>query len=207
MDANQALVIARQTLAQEMETLQALSSALDESFWIAARQIAACPGIVWVTGVGTSAAVGMRLAHVLTDCGVRSVFLATDLGLHGHSGAMASGEVLVAISRGGESGEVNQMVEIANGLGVTTLALVGSSTSSLARLARCSLHVPTPDEYELGGYAATTSSLATSAVCDALAAVALQITGYSLDRFRRTHPGGAVGRAHFQGHDRQGDNR
>lgn len=207
MDANQALAIARRTLAQDAETLQALSNALDESFWIAARQIAACPGIVWVTGVGTSAAVGMRFAHVLTDCGVWSMFLPPDLGLHGHSGAMASGEVLVAISRGGESSEVNQMVEIANGLGVTTLALLGPSTTTLARLARGSLLIHTLDDYELGGYTATTSSLAASAVCDALAAVALQMTGYSPDRFRRTHPGGAVGRAHFQGSNRQGETR
>ena len=46
-----------------------------KSFWLAARLIAECRGIVWVTAVGTSAAVGMRFAHVLTDCGVRSVFL------------------------------------------------------------------------------------------------------------------------------------
>jgi D-arabinose 5-phosphate isomerase GutQ len=207
MDAKQALAIARQTLALEADSLKALSNALDESFWIAARQIAECPGILWVTGVGTSAAVGLRFAHVLTDCGVRSMFLAPDLGLHGHSGAMASGEVLVAISRGGESNEVNQMIEIANGLGVATLALVGSPTSTLARIARCCVPVPTRDEHELGGYAATTSSLAASAVCDAIAAVALQMTGYSQDRFRRTHPGGAVGRAHFQGPDQHGENR
>ena len=118
---------------------------------------------------------------------------------------MVSGEVLAAISRGGESSEVNQMVEIANSLGVTTLALVGSSTSTLTRLATCMLLIPTPDEDELGGYAATTSSLAVAAVCDALAAVALPMTGYTLDRFRRTHPGGAVGQAHFQGPDRQGE--
>jgi D-arabinose 5-phosphate isomerase GutQ len=207
MDAIQALAIARRTLTQEAEALQALSNALDESFWLVARQIAECPGMVWVTGVGTSAAIGMRFAHVLTDCGVRSIFLTPDLGLHGHSGAMVSGEVLVAISRGGESSEVNQMVEIANDLGVITLALVGASTSTLARLASRCLPIATQDVHELGGYAATTSSLAASAVCDAIAAVALQITGYSLDRFRRTHPGGAVGRTHIKGPDRQGENR
>jgi len=205
MDAIQALAIAKRTLSQEAGTLGTVSDALDESFWVVARQIAECPGIVWVTGVGTSAAIGMRFAHVLTDCGVRSMFLTPDLGLHGHSGAMVSGEVLVAISRGGESDEVNQMVEIANRLGVTTLALVGSSISTLAQLAHSCVPVPTPDEQELGGYAATTSSLAASAVCDAMAAVALQMTGYSLERFRRTHPGGAVGRAHFKGPDRQGE--
>lgn len=207
MDADQALAIARRTLAQEADALQTLSNVLDQSFWVAARKITECPGLVWVTGVGTSAAVGERFAHVLTDCGVRSVFLAPDLGLHGHCGAMASGELLVAISRGGESSEVNQMIKIASDLGVASLALVGSSTSTLARLAQHILLVPTPDEYELGGYAATTSSLAASAVCDALAAVVLQMTGYSLERVRRTHPGGAVGRADFQAQDRQGETR
>ncbi len=195
MDLTNALQLARSTIGQEADSLRELADSLDDRLWEAARRIAGCSGIVWVTGVGTSAAIGERCAHILTDCGVRSVFLSPDLGLHGHSGAMAAGEVLVAISRGGESGEVNQMVEIAGRRGLLTIALVHDVDSTLARACALILPARSPSEHELGGYVATTSTVVAGAMCDALAAIVLQLTGYSLERFRETHPGGAVGQA------------
>jgi len=195
VDKVKALDLARQTLAAEAGALDALKAGLGESLWSTAKALAACPGMVWTTGVGTSSAVALRLAHILTDCGVRSMFLSPDLGLHGHSGAMASGEVLVAVSRGGLSEEVNLLTSIARARGLTTIALLHDEASPLAKL--CDLVVPvrTPPELELGGYCATTSSLGVSAVGDALCAIVLQLTGYTPAQLAQTHPGGAVGRA------------
>lgn len=195
MEKSEAIGLARQTVAQEAEVLRDLGASLGEPFWEVAQLIARCPGIVWVTAVGTSGAVGNRLAHILTDCGVRSIFLSPDLGLHGHSGAMAPSEVLVAISRGGESAEVNAMADIANARSLETIAFVDDEASTLARTCRHVLPIHTPKEYELGGYCATTSTVACSAVCDALCAVVLKLKGYTLEEFGQTHPGGAVGKA------------
>ncbi len=195
MQKAEAIALARRTIAQEAKVLRDLDKWLGDPFWVVAQVIANCPGIVWVTGVGTSSAVGSRFAHILTDCGVRSIFLSPDLGLHGHSGAMTGSEVLVAISRGGESGEVNAMVEIANARSLETIGFVDDEASTLARTCRHVLPIHTPTEYELGGYGATTSTVACSAVCDALCAVVLQLKGYTLEEFGRTHPGGAVGKA------------
>ena len=195
MDKLKALDLARQTLAAEAGALDALKAELGESLWSTAKALAACPGIVWTTGVGTSSAVALRLAHILTDCGVRSMFLSPDLGLHGHSGAMVAGEVLIALSRGGLSEEVNLLAGIARARGLTTVALLHDEASPLAKL--CDLVVPvrTPPELELGGYCATTSSLGASAMCDALCAIVLQLTGYTPAQLAQTHPGGAVGHA------------
>ena len=187
--------LGRAVLRQEAETLVRLADALDAPFWEIARLIANSPGLVWVTAVGTSAAVGQRFAHVLTDCGARAMFLSPDQGLHGHLGALAAGEVLIAISRGGESAEVVQMAQIAGRRGLTTVAFTAAPEASLARSCAQRLMIPSPDEYELGGYCATASSLAAAAMCDALCAVVLQLTGYSRAAFQATHPGGAVGRA------------
>ena len=195
MDKMKALDLARQTLAAEAGALDGLKDGLGEGLWSAAQALAACPGIVWTTGVGTSSAVALRLAHILTDCGVRSMFLSPDLGLHGHSGAMASGEVLIALSRGGLSEEVNLLVSIARARGLTTIALLHDEASPLAKLCDLVVAVRTPPELELGGYCATTSSLAVSAVGDALCAIILQLTGYTPAQLASTHPGGAVGRA------------
>lgn len=195
MDNSTALELARDSVAAQIGALQALSAQFGESLPAAAHAIAACPGITWTSAVGTSSAVALRLAHILTDCGVRSMFLSPDLGLHGHSGAMASGEVLVAISRGGLSEEVNLLVGIARARGLATIGLLHDDTSPLAKLCDLVIPVRTPAELELGGYCATTSSLAASAVGDALCALVLQITGYSPAQLAQTHPGGAVGKA------------
>ena len=121
------------------------------------------------------------------------MFISPSDGLHGHTNIMQPGEVLVAMSRGGESQEVLQMVTIANRLGVTTIGFVHDLESSLARSVRCVVPIQSPQEYELMGYLATTSTVAFSAVCDALCAVLAQAKGFTPQQFARVHPGGAVG--------------
>jgi arabinose-5-phosphate isomerase len=192
--AETALALGRRSLAQEADALGALVAALDERFYAAALMIARCPGMVWTTGVGTSASVAERFAHILNCCGRRSMFLHPADSLHGHAGVMSSGDVLVAMSRGGESAEVVALVDIAKRLQVTAIAMVHRSESTLARSCDLILPVVSRQEYELQGVIATTSTVAYCAMCDALAAVAWQVTGYTLEQFGRTHPGGAVGR-------------
>ncbi len=189
----QAMQLARRSFQQEIETLRALKTGLGEAFWQVARLLCECRGVAWVTGVGTSAAVGARFAHVLTCSGLRSMFLSTIDGLHGHSLVIQPEDLLIALSRGGGSEEVNQMVAIANQRRATTIALVHQTDSPLARLCHYVLPIPSPQEYELGGYLATTSTVAFCAMCDALCAVVLAAKGFDLQAFQLTHPGGAVG--------------
>lgn len=190
---SQALDIGRTAIHQEAIALEKLEQELGESFWQCARLLIDCPSLVWITAVGTSAALGMRFAHILTCSGARAMFLSPSDGLHGHTNIMQPGEILVAMSRGGESQEVIQMVDIANRLGVKTIGFVHNLGSSLARSAQYLLPIQTPQEYELMGYLATTSTVAYSAVCDALCSVLAQAKGFTPQQFARVHPGGAVG--------------
>ncbi len=192
-DPEQALALARQAIRQETAALDALGAELDASFAQAAAVLSACRGLIWTTGVGTSANMAARLAHLLTDCGARSMFLAPGDGLHGHAGVIAAGDVLVALSRGGRSSEVNQMAEIAGGREAVTLAMVHDTTSPLAQLCRYVLPVRSAAEYELLGYVATTSTVAFAAMSDALCAVVAEFKGYTPAEFGKIHPGGAVG--------------
>jgi len=191
---SQAIEIGRAAIRQEVLALQNLEQGLGDAFWQCARLLIDCPGLVWITAVGTSAAVGMRFAHILTDCGARAMFLSPSDGLHGHTNVMQPGEVLVAMSRGGESQEVLQMVSIANQLGVKTVAFIHNIESSLARRAQFLLPIQSPREYELMGFMATTSTVAYSAVCDALCSVVAHAKGFTPEQLARVHPGGAVGK-------------
>ena len=201
----QAVVLAKQVLRQEMEAIAELAEGLDEAFWTCARLLSECPGLIWVTGVGTSAAIGSRFAHILTDCGARSMYLTPADGLHGHSAVMTADDLMVAISRGGESDEVIKMVQIAKQRGVTTIALVHNMDSTVARICQCVLPVRSRQEYELMGYVATTSTVVFAAMCDALSAVVLEVKGYTPEQLGQTHPGGAVGRALTSSETSQGD--
>jgi arabinose-5-phosphate isomerase len=121
------------------------------------------------------------------------MFLSPAEGLHGHTAVMSPGDLLLAISRGGESSEVIQMAEIARSREVLAAALVHDTDSTLARTCRLVLPVQSPREYELMGVVPTTSTIAFSAMGDALCAVVLQAKGYTPEALRATHPGGAVG--------------
>jgi arabinose-5-phosphate isomerase len=190
---SQALDIGRAAIHNEALSLQGLEQELGEPFWQCARLLIDCPGMVWITAVGTSAAVGMRFAHILTCSGARAMFLSPSDGLHGHTNIMQPGDILVAMSRGGESQEVIQMVTIANQLGVRTIAFVHDLGSTLARSAQYVLPIQSPQEHELMGYLATTSTVAYSAVCDALCAVLAQAKDFTPEKLAKVHPGGAVG--------------
>ena len=192
-DRSQAIAIGKRIIQQEIETLRALQAFLGDEFWQCARLLCDCSGVVWVTAVGTSATVAGRFAHILTCSGGRSMFLSTQDGLHGHTLVIQPGDVLVAMSRGGESKEVNQMVAIANQRQASTIAFVHNTASTLARTCQHILPVPSPQEFELAGYLATTSTIAFSAMCDALCAVVIKEKGFDPKEFGSTHPGGAVG--------------
>ena len=188
-----ALHLGRVAIHQEVLALQKLEHELGDPFWQCAGLLMDCPGLVWITAVGTSASAGMRFAHVLACSGTRAMFLSPSDGLHGHTNVMQPGDVLVALSRGGESQEVVQMVLIANTLGVKTIGFVHDVKSSLARNAQYLLPVQSLQEYELMGYLATTSTVAYSAMCDALCSVLAQAKGFTPEQFAKVHPGGAVG--------------
>jgi D-arabinose 5-phosphate isomerase GutQ len=202
-DSRQAhiLELGRMAIVNEVETLQSVAASLDGSFCRCAELLCNCQGLIWVTAVGTSAAVGSRFAHLLTGCGARSVFLSPSEGLHGHTGVILTGDLFIALSRGGESHEVNEMARIANERGAATIALVHNTGSTLARTCQHVLPVRSKQEYELEGYLATTSTVAFSAMCDALCAVVLEAKGYTREQFGRIHPGGAVGQALGTGAD------
>ena len=194
MNRDDCIKRAQMILKQEIDTLSSLSSELNASFWECAQLLSNCKGFIWTTGVGTSAQVAARFAHILTCCGERSMFLSPADGLHGHTGVISPEDLLVAMSRGGESDEVNQMVTIASSYRIPTIAFLHNLESTLARTCSHVLHIESQQEYELMGLIATTSTVAFSAMCDALCAIVIEINGYSAEQLHRTHPGGAVGK-------------
>lgn len=194
MQPEDILDLARATIRRESAAVEALVDQLDECFVQAARRLWACQGHVLVTGAGTSNAVAARLAHLLSCCGTPALFIHPGDSQHGLSGAVTGNDILIAISKGGETIETNHLVGIAKRRGATVIAVTEQPTSTLGNLSDLVLRVQAPPAADPYGMIATGSSLVNAALGDALCVVLLHLRNYTREAFGETHPGGAVGR-------------
>ena len=188
------IALASEVLRQDAAAVAAAVSALDAGFVATVRLLLACTGKVLVTGMGTSGATARRIAHLLSVGGTPALFVHAADGLHGGLGAVTAADLVVAISKGGESDELNEYARRAKARGATIVAMTAMPASTLGRLADARLTVRTPPESDFGGKIAMGSALANCAVGDALVAVLMTARGYSWQSFDFTHPGGAVGK-------------
>ena len=195
LDHDSVLADARRWIADLAAALTDLPDQLDENFAHAVRAILDCRGHVVVSGAGTSAAIAARLAHLLTVCGAPAFPLPPSDASHGGAAAAGPDDLLIAISKGGESDELNDFVRVASGRGVRVIALTQDLEASLAQLVDVPLTYRVPDHLDGEGFIALGSSIATAAVSDALCAAVLHERGFDTQQLATIHPGGAVGKA------------
>jgi len=193
MTPEEIMQTARDTIERESAAVAALSEQIGPDFVAAAWMLLSCQGHVLVAGSGTSHAVGARLAHLLSCCGTPALFIHPGDSQHGLSGAVTERDVLIALSKGGETTEVNFLAGIARQRGARVIALTEKPDSTLGRQADLILKVTAPPTVDPYGMIATGSSLVNCALGDALCVVLLQMRGYTREQFGATHPGGAVG--------------
>ena len=183
----------RSTLRRDAAILAGLASGLDEASAAAVDLLLETPGHVLVGGAGTSNAVARRLAHLLCCCGVPAVFLHPSDSLHGSAGAITGKDTVVLISKGGQTADVNRFAGIARERGARLVVFTEAPESELGGLADAVVRVKIPADSDPFGMVATSSSLATAAVADAICETLLFEKNYTREAFARTHPGGAVG--------------
>jgi len=156
--------------------------------------VAATTGKVVTTGAGTSGSVARRFAHLLSVCGTPSLFLHPGDAIHGSSGALAAGDLLVVFSKSGGSDEVNLTADRARTLGALVLVLTTRDSTDLTALADHTHVLPPAGPEDPDGVIAMGSTLVASAFGDAVAVALMRRRGYSVESVLFTHPGGAVGK-------------
>ncbi|MDR0366585.1 MAG: SIS domain-containing protein [Bifidobacteriaceae bacterium] len=191
--ANGPLEAAKDVVRNELTGLQALATNFDPTFVDVVSLLLNMDGKVFVAGAGTSGAMAHRMAHLLSVCGTPAVFLQPMDALHGTMGAVTAGDVMIAISRGGKSDELNQLSERVRRRGAKVVALTSAADAPLARVADLVVLLPTDDVIDPGGVVAMGSTLVVGAWGDALAQVLMRMKGYSWSQLLFTHPAGAVG--------------
>jgi arabinose-5-phosphate isomerase len=174
--------------------LEGLLKRLDQSFERAVETIFGCTGRVVITGMGKSGIIGQKMAATFASTGTPAFFLHPAEAMHGDLGMLVKGDLLVALSQGGETDEINQLLPVAKRLGVPILALTGNLKSALAQAADVVLDTSVEKEACSLNLTPTASTLVMLALGDALAIALLERRGFKEEDFARLHPGGRLGK-------------
>jgi len=184
---------ARRVLKIEAQAIQDVFARLDHSFERAVDILFACKGRVVVTGMGKSGLIGRKISATLSSTGTPSFFLHPADALHGDLGMLARGDAILAVSYGGETEEIVQLLETLKRLESPLVTLTGKMQSTLAKASDVSLDVSVREEACSLNLAPTASTTVAMAVGDALAVSLLERRGFQPEDFAELHPAGRLG--------------
>ncbi len=184
----------RQVIRLEAQALEKLVPQVDASFEKAVQLIRHAQGRVIVTGIGKSGIVGRKIAATLTSTGTAAFFLHPTEGAHGDLGMVLKDDVVICISKSGNTEELAQLVPIFKRIGVPLITMTANPESELAQKSDVVLNIGSIEEACPFDLAPTASTTATMALGDALAVALLELRNFSLEDFARLHPGGSIGR-------------
>ncbi len=184
---------ARNVLEIEAQAVLALKDRLNENFLQAVELMAHCQGKVIVTGIGKSGQIGRKIASTLSSTGTPAIFLHPAESSHGDLGVIGKEDIVLALSYGGESHEMNPLLSYVSRKGNILIAMTGGMKSSLAQAAKIVLDVSVSKEACPLALAPTASSTAALAMGDALAMTLMEKKGFSAEKFAEYHPGGSLG--------------
>lgn len=188
------LARARETLAVEAAAITALEERLGPTFVQAVEYLYGCRGRAIVTGIGKSGLIGRKIAATLTSTGTPSVFVHPSEGVHGDAGVAMRGDVVLALSKSGETEELLGLLGVFKRFDLPVIALVGRLGSTLGRHADVALDCSVDREACPHDLTPTASTTAMLALGDALAMALLTRRGFRPEEFAIFHPGGALGK-------------
>lgn len=185
---------ARRVLRIESQAIQDALARLDSSFERAVELLLECKGRVVVTGMGKSGLIGRKISATLSSTGTPSFFLHPAEALHGDLGMLARGDSLLAITYGGETEEILNLLETLKRLEMPIVTMTGNAKSTLALASDVVLDVSVKEEACTLNLAPTASTTVAMAVGDALAISLLECRGFKPDDFAALHPAGRLGK-------------
>jgi arabinose-5-phosphate isomerase len=189
------LAAARRVLATASDALKALADALDGDFARAIDVMLGAKGRIIVSGMGKSGHVARKIAATLSSTGTPAYFVHPAEASHGDMGAITAQDVLLLLSKGGETAELSDLVTYASRFRIPLIAVANNPESTLAKAADITLLLPDVPESCSIGMAPTTSTTMMMSLGDALAVALMERKGFSADQYRDFHPGGSLGRA------------
>jgi arabinose-5-phosphate isomerase len=193
-DAEKAVEKGREVIGIEAKAVASLAARIDERFAQAVDLIFRCTGRVIVTGVGKSGLIARKIVATMNSTGTPSVFLHPSDAVHGDLGIVRNEDVVICLSKSGNTPEMNSLLPLFKRLGVPIIALVGKLQSHLGREATIALDAAVEEEACPHDLAPTSSTTAMLVLGDAIAIALLDRREFSKEDFALYHPGGTLGK-------------
>lgn len=183
---------ARQAVDLQIRALVRSRDAIDDGFERAVQLLSQAPKTV-TSGLGKSSFIARKMAATMASVRLPALYLHPVDALHGDSGILEAGDVLVVFSKSGETPEVLRLVALARDLGLSIIAVTARPASSLGAVADASVGALIEAELDEDDVLPTASTTSALVMADLLALGALNANGGSSERLRSSHPGGAIG--------------
>ncbi len=178
----------------EAESVALLEKRIDENFARAVNTVYNSHGRVVITGMGKSGIIARKIGATLNSTGTPAMFLHPSDAVHGDFGMVRKEDVVICISKSGNTRELNQLVPLFKRIGVPIIAMVANLNSPLAREADIVLDISVKEEACPHDLAPTSSTTATLVMGDAFAMALLDQRNFTIEDFALYHPGGSLGK-------------
>ena len=188
------LASAKKTILSESESIAKLTHFLDDNFVNAVEIIYNSNGRLVVTGIGKSAIIAQKIVATLNSTGTPSLFLHASEAIHGDLGMVQPGDVVICISKSGNSPEIKVLVPLLKRFGNKLIAITGNTTSFLGKEADFVLNTYVETEACSINLAPTNSTTAQLVMGDAIAVCLMEMKNFTAEDFAKYHPGGALGK-------------
>lgn len=182
------------TIRTEVAALQNMASFIDQNFEDAVRLMHEAKGRMVLTGIGKSAIIAQKIAATMNSTGTPALFMHAADAIHGDLGMIQPDDVVLVLSKSGESPEIKALVPFVKGFGNKIIAICGQTESYLAAHADYLINTTVDTEACPNNLAPTTSTTAQLVMGDALAICLLQLKGFTGRDFAKFHPGGSLGK-------------
>jgi arabinose-5-phosphate isomerase len=186
--------IALTTIELEAGAISGLAQYINDDFEKAVRVIADCKGRIVISGMGKSAVIAQKIVATLNSTGTPSVFMHAADAIHGDLGIIQQDDVVIILSKSGESQEIKVLIPLIKNFGNTLIAIVGNAESFLAKQSDIILNTTVSQEACPNNLAPTSSTTAQLVMGDALAICLMEMKGFQSDDFAKFHPGGTLGK-------------
>ncbi len=186
--------VALKTIELEANSVAGLAAFINDDFEKAVQAIFSGKGRVVVSGIGKSAIIAHKIVATFNSTGTPSIFMHAADAIHGDLGMVQQNDVVIVISKSGESPEIKVLIPLLRNFGNTLIAMVGNTDSYLARNASIVLNTSVEQEACPNNLAPTSSTTAQLVMGDALAICLMELNGFQSTDFAKFHPGGSLGK-------------
>jgi arabinose-5-phosphate isomerase len=186
--------IALRTIELESQSIGGLAQYINSDFEKAVNAIANCKGRLVISGIGKSAVIAQKIVATLNSTGTPSIFMHGADAIHGDLGIVQQEDVVMIISKSGESPEIKVLVPLIKNFKNVLIGMIGNTDSYLAKQSDIILNTTVEQEACPNNLAPTTSTTAQLVMGDALAVCLMEMKGFNSDDFAKFHPGGTLGK-------------